>query len=72
MQMLRNAVSAAAEGEDGWANLSEVGNQIGNQASFDSRNYGYAKLSGLFQAIGLFDVRTHGKVLQVRDPRAAR
>ena len=29
VQMLRNAVSAAAEGEDGWANLSEVGNQIG-------------------------------------------
>jgi len=24
------------------------------------------------QAIGLFDVRTHGKVLQVRDPRAVR
>ena len=66
VQMLRNAVSAAAEGEDGWANLSEIGNQIGNQASFDSRNYGYAKLSGLVAAIGLFEVKKSGKVVSVR------
>lgn len=66
VQMLRNAVSAAAEGEDGWANLSEIGNQIGNQASFDSRNYGYAKLSGLVAATGLFEVKKSGKVVSVR------
>lgn len=70
VNLLRKAVEAAAD-EEGWAGLGAVGQHISKQASFDSRNYGYAKLSGLFQAIGLFDVRTHGKGLQVRDPRAA-
>ncbi len=70
VSLLRKAVEAAAD-EEGWAGLGAVGQHISKQASFDSRNYGYAKLSGLFQAIGLFDMRTHGKGLQVRDPRAA-
>jgi uncharacterized protein (TIGR00288 family) len=71
VNLLRKAVEAAAD-DEGWAGLGAVGQHISKQASFDSRNYGYAKLSGLFQAIGLFDVRTHGKGLQVRDRRAAR
>jgi uncharacterized LabA/DUF88 family protein len=70
VNLLRKAVEAAAD-DEGWAGLGAVGQHISKQASFDSRNYGYAKLSGLFQAIGLFDVRTHGKGLQVRDRRAA-
>jgi uncharacterized LabA/DUF88 family protein len=69
--LLRKAVEAAAD-EEGWAGLGAVGQHISKQASFDARNYGYAKLSGLFQAIGLFDQRTQGKGLQVRDKRAAR
>ena len=70
VNLLRKSVEAAAD-DAGWAGLGAVGQHISKQASFDSRNYGYAKLSGLFQAIGLFDVRTHGKGLQVRDKRAA-
>ncbi len=70
VNLLRKAVEAAAD-DEGWAGLGAVGQHISKQASFDSRNYGYAKLSGLFQAIGLFDVRTHGKGLQVRDKRTA-
>ncbi|MBN8760071.1 MAG: hypothetical protein BGO61_07275 [Thiobacillus sp. 65-69] len=70
VNLLRKAVEAAAD-EEGWAGLGAVGQHISKQASFDSRNYGYAKLSGLFQAIGLFEIRTHGKGLQIRDPRAA-
>ncbi len=70
VNLLRKAVEAAAE-EEGWAGLGAVGQHISKQASFDSRSYGYAKLSGLFQAIGLFEIRTHGKGLQIRDPRAA-
>lgn len=70
VSLLRKAVEAAAD-DEGWAGLGAVGQHISKQASFDSRNYGYAKLSGLFQAIGLFDIRTHGKGLQIRDPRAA-
>lgn len=71
VNLLRKAVEAAAD-DEGWAGLGAVGQHISKQASFDSRNYGYAKLSGLFQAIGLFDVRTHGKGLQVRDKRVTR
>lgn len=66
VQMLRSAVSAAAEGDDGWANLSAVGSQIGNQASFDARNHGYAKLSGLVAAIDLFEQKKDGKTIYIR------
>jgi uncharacterized LabA/DUF88 family protein len=71
VNLLRKAVEAAAD-DEGWAGLGAVGQHISKQASFDARNYGHAKLSGLFQAIGLFDLRTHGKGLQVRDKRVVR
>ena len=69
VSLLRKSIEAAAD-EEGWAGMGAVGQHISKQASFDSRNYGYAKLSALFQAIGLFELRTHGKGLQVRDPHA--
>lgn len=44
-------------GEDGWANLSAVGSLMRKQQpDFDSRNWGYAKLSDLVRATELFDV----------------
>ena len=46
--LLRNAVEAAA-GESGWARVGAVGQQIGNQASFDPRNYGYSRLGLLVE-----------------------
>lgn len=66
VQLLRNAVEAAAA-DDGWSHLGAVGAQIGNQASFDPRNYGYKKLSELVEAIGLFETRRDDKVWYVRD-----
>ena len=68
VQMLRNAVDAATD-DDGWAHLGEVGNQIGNQASFDPRNYGYRKLSDLVQATDLFEVKRSGQIVLIRDKR---
>ncbi len=56
MNVLRSAVESA-EDEDGWAPLGPVGSHIANQGSFDSRNYGFSKLSGLFAAIDLFEVK---------------
>lgn len=51
------ACITTASGEDGWANLSAVGSLMRKQQpDFDSRNWGYAKLSDLVKAIGLFDV----------------
>ena len=66
VQMLRSAVESGS-GDDGWANLSVVGSQISNQASFDPRNYGYRKLSDLVKASGLFEMREEGKTLWVRE-----
>ena len=65
VRMIGSAVDSAG-GEDGWANLSAVGSQIGNQASLDPRNYGYRKLSDLVEATGLFDTRRDGLVVHVR------
>ncbi len=53
---LRNAVEAASD-DDGWAPLASVGQIITNQSpDFDSRTYGYAKLSDLMAATTLFDL----------------
>lgn len=66
LQMLRSAVDSAS-GDDGWSKLGAVGQQIGNQASFDSRNYGYRKLSDLIEATGVFEVRRDDKTVLVRE-----
>jgi uncharacterized LabA/DUF88 family protein len=65
ISLLRGAVSSTTD-DDGWSSLAEVGAHIANQASFDSRNYGYAKLSGLFEAIDLFEVERRKKLVYVR------
>jgi uncharacterized LabA/DUF88 family protein len=67
--LLRNAVQAAAD-ENGWARVGAVGQQIGNQASFDSRNYGYATLTKLLAATQLFEMADEGtSQVSVRDKR---
>ncbi|WP_346039356.1 OST-HTH/LOTUS domain-containing protein [Actinomadura chokoriensis] len=73
--LLRNAVDAASD-EDGWAALGSVGQIITKQRpEFDSRNYGYAKLSELIAATTLFvlDRRSPGDgkaaIMYVRDKR---
>jgi uncharacterized protein (TIGR00288 family) len=72
VSLLRNAVQAAAD-DDGWARVGAVGQQIANQASFDSRNYGYATLTKLLAATQLFEMADEGKsTVAVRDKRAAR
>jgi len=55
---LRKAVDTASD-DDGWANLGAVGQLMRKQQpDFDSRNWGYAKLSDLVKAIGLFTIET--------------
>ncbi len=65
MNLLRGAVSRTQD-DDGWSSLAEVGAHIANQASFDPRNYGYAKLSGIFDVIDLFESQRKNKVVYVR------
>jgi uncharacterized LabA/DUF88 family protein len=56
VRLLRDAV-AAAEDEDGWAQLGTVGSHISKQAAdFDPRNYGFKKLGELVAATGLFEI----------------
>jgi len=71
VSLLRNAVESAA-GEDGWSALGSVGQQIGNQASFDPRNYGYRKLIDLIEATQLFDLDRRGSQVVLRDKRLAK
>ncbi len=69
MNTLRNAVKAATE-DDGWAPLGPVGSYISNQGPFDHRTFGFEKLSDMFAAIDLFEVkqvqRDQQKVIRVR------
>jgi uncharacterized protein (TIGR00288 family) len=70
INLLRSAV-AAGEDDEGWTELGAVGAHITNQGSFDSRNYGFKKLSDLIGAIDLFEVRSttnaNGTCFWVRD-----
>jgi len=73
---LRIAISAV-EDDDGWAPLGPVGFHISNQGSFDSRNYGFSKLSDLFRAIDLFEIQKRenpngGTILCVRNRKRHR
>lgn len=70
---LRSAVKSA-EDEEGWARLGPVGSSISNQGPFDHRTYGFKKLSDLFAAIDLFDVRKikvgNQLVIEVKERRS--
>jgi uncharacterized LabA/DUF88 family protein len=56
VSQLRNAFDAASD-DDGWAQLAAIGQIITKQRpDFDSRNYGYAKLSDLMAATTLFEL----------------
>ncbi|MEL7569056.1 MAG: NYN domain-containing protein [Eubacteriaceae bacterium] len=44
--------------EDGWVNLSEVGNKLNRRyPDFDTRNYGYTKLSSMIKSLKQFDTQ---------------
>ncbi|MCG8575116.1 MAG: NYN domain-containing protein [Flavobacteriales bacterium] len=56
IRLLKNSVKDAA-GEDGWAFLGDVGSLIlKKQPNFDSRNFGFDKLTPLFQSLKEFEI----------------
>ncbi len=72
IRLLRQAIESVEE-DDGWACLGPVGNHISNHASFDPRNYGFKKLSELFKAIDLFEIKkSNSQQLWVRDRRRSK
>ena len=68
VELLATAWKAAKRDDKGFASLSEVGNIAGNRSSFDVRNYGFKRLSDLFEAIDQFQVerRDDNKHLYVK------
>jgi len=73
IKLLRNSVADVAD-EDGWAFLGDVGSMIlKKQPNFDSRNFGFEKLTPLFKSIKQFDIeqREHSsgrsKLIYVRN-----
>ncbi len=57
LNLIYKAVKDNAD-ENGWANLSMVGQYISAvKPDFDSRNYGRAKLSGLIKILNLFETK---------------
>ena len=57
LNLVYKAVKDNAD-ENGWANLSIVGQYISAvKPDFDSRNYGRAKLSGLIKTLNLFETK---------------
>ncbi|MEB8432025.1 NYN domain-containing protein [Cocleimonas sp. KMM 6892] len=65
VKLLNNSVKTTQE-DDGWSKLSRVGTLISNHASFDSRNYGFTRLSDLIEAIGLFELKREGTTFIVK------
>lgn len=65
--IIRKAIEQADQ-EDGWALLGTVGQQLVKLApDFDSRTYGFTKLSELVQKAGAFEVnRMDGKPIRIR------
>ena len=66
-------VISQIESEDGWVPLGEVGGQLANLASdFDSRTFGFRKLSDLVRGTNSFDIDyPKGGAVRIRTKSAA-
>ena len=66
LNLIYKAVKDNAD-ENGWANLSMVGQYISAvKPDFDSRNYGRAKLSGLIKTLNLFETKIEMSQMYLR------
>jgi uncharacterized LabA/DUF88 family protein len=66
LELVGGAVDDASD-ESGWAHLGHVGTILTKKApDFDSRNYGYGKLSDLLDASKNFEVKREQKMITVR------
>jgi len=66
LELVDGAVEDASD-DSGWAHLGHVGTILTKkEPDFDSRNYGYSKLSGLLEASKRFEVRKDDRGVMVR------
>jgi uncharacterized LabA/DUF88 family protein len=62
IKLIRSTIDDVSD-EDGWAFLGDVGNLLQKkQPNFDSRNYGFPKLTPLIKSIGLFELELRDNV----------
>ena len=62
IRLLKQSVTDAAD-EDGWAFLGDVGSLIlKKQPNFDSRNFGFEKLTKLFNSLDQFEIEQRDQV----------
>lgn len=67
LELITAAYSEAKRDEDGFAALQQVGQIAGNRSSFDVRNYGFKRLSELFQSLENFKLdRRDGQIFVKR------
>ncbi|SHJ40947.1 OST-HTH/LOTUS domain-containing protein [Rubritalea squalenifaciens DSM 18772] len=66
LSYLRTAIEATSD-DSGWAHLGGIGSNISKQApDFDSRSYGFTKLSDLVKNHSSLEVKSSGKNILVR------
>ncbi len=56
VKLLSDAYDASKVDKRGFASLSEVGQRAANRSSFDTRNYGFKRLSDLIEKVKAFEV----------------
>ena len=66
VELLGTAWKAANRDDEGFAQMGEVGSLAGNRSSFDVRNYGFKRLSDLFQSLDQFKVERRDNTLWVK------
>ena len=57
LKLLIDAYQASKRDAEGYASLSEVGKIAGNRSSFDVRNYGFSRLSDMFEKVPNFKIK---------------
>ncbi|KPM49182.1 NYN domain-containing protein [Jiulongibacter sediminis] len=72
IKLIKSTIEDVSD-EDGWAFLGDVGNLLQKkQPNFDSRNYGFPKLTPLIKSIGMFELelrdnpRSKNKLIYVK------
>ena len=66
LELLKSAYESVADEEE-WVHLGPFGSQLTKLSpSFDSRNYGYKKLSELVQSLGIFTVKKNQSHIMIK------
>jgi hypothetical protein len=58
IEVIKNIINEISD-EDGWAFLGELGSVLNKRyADFDTRNYGYSKLTPFVSSLKQFEIRS--------------